>query len=127
MDLQSVSNSLSSGTLNTAKSIPATTKSSTEVSRITGEYQVLKEESRYRALSVSEEALVHTIEKANKAVEGAQQEFHYKIHKSTGELIVTVVNKDTKEVLHEVPPEKFIDLIEKLKELTVGAVIDEKR
>ncbi|MFC4811610.1 flagellar protein FlaG [Paenibacillus sp. GCM10023250] len=94
--------------------------------RVSGEYFALKEKSKTEALSVSEKALVDSINKANKAVQGTPHEFKYKVHESTGDIIVQVLNKDTHEVLHEVPSEKFIDLIEKLQELTVGAIIDEK-
>ncbi|MCJ8012750.1 flagellar protein FlaG [Paenibacillus sp. KQZ6P-2] len=92
-----------------------------------GEYSVLKEKSKGQILSVSEKALVNAIEKANKAAEGSQHEFNFKVHEATGDIIVQVVTRDTHEVIKEIPSEKLIDLVEKLKELTVGAIIDEKR
>jgi len=95
--------------------------------KVVGEYQELKVKSKSSILSVSERALMSSIDKANKAVQGTVHEFNYKIHKGTGALIVQIFNKETQELIHELPSEKFIDLVEKLKELTVGAIIDEKR
>ncbi|MFF2889986.1 flagellar protein FlaG [Paenibacillus sp. NPDC057967] len=95
--------------------------------RVSGEYQVLKTKSKNNILSVSEQALVKAIDKANQAVQGTEHSFNYKIHEATHQVIVQILDRNTKEVVHEIPSEKFIDLIEKLKELTVGAIIDEKR
>lgn len=98
-----------------------------QLTRVAGEYNVLREKGKHEILSVSEKALVSAIEKANKAVQGTEHEFNYKIHQATRQVIVQILDKNTHEVLHEIPSEKFINLIEKLKELTVGAIIDEKR
>ncbi|MDQ0116559.1 flagellar protein FlaG [Paenibacillus harenae] len=95
--------------------------------KVVGEYQELKVKSKSSILSVSEQALLSSIDMANKAVQGTVHEFNYKIHEGTGAVIVQIFNKETHELVHELPSEKFIDLVEKLKELTVGAIIDEKR
>lgn len=95
--------------------------------RIVGEYNVLKEKSKTEILSVSEKALMGAIEAANKAAEGSQHKFNFKLHEATGDFIIQVISSETREVLHEIPPEKLIDLVEKLKELAAGVFVDEKR
>ena len=117
MDIQSTSQHVQS----------LTAKNTTEPIKVAGEYFTLKEKSKTEILTVSEKALVNSINKANKAVQGTPHEFKYKLHQSTGDVIVQILNKDTHEVVHEVPSEKFIELVEKLQEFTVGAIIDEKR
>ena len=92
-----------------------------------GEYFVLKEKSKTEILSISENALLNSIDKANKAVQGTPHEFKYRLHQTTGDVIVQILNKETHEIIHEIPSEKFIELVEKLQELSVGAIIDEKR
>lgn len=77
-------------------------------------------------LSIAEEAIVKAIEKANKALAGVEKSFQYSVHEKTGDIVVKVVNQDTKEVIREIPPEKLIDLIVKLQEIS-GVIIDEKR
>jgi len=77
-------------------------------------------------LSIAEEAIVKAIEKANKALAGVEKSFQYSVHEKTGDIIVKVINQDTKEVIREIPPEKLIDLVLKLQEIS-GVIIDEKR
>ena len=51
-------------------------------------------------------------------------ELHFKIHEPTGEIIACIVNRETGEVIREIPPEKFLDMIAKLQELA-GILVDE--
>ncbi|GMK38268.1 hypothetical protein PCCS19_13220 [Paenibacillus sp. CCS19] len=102
-------------------------KATVEPIKSSGMYYELKEKSKFSILSISEKVLYDSIVKANKAVQGTEHEFKYKIHEATGQVIVQILNKETHDIIHELPSEKFIDLVEKLKELTVGAIIDEKR
>lgn len=48
------------------------------------------------------------------------------IHEETNRVTIKIVNKDTKEVLKEIPPEKTLDMLAKAWELA-GLMIDEKR
>lgn len=102
-------------------------KSEIPIIRASGEYTVLKEKSKKEILTVSEKALLGAIEKANKAAEGTGHSFNFKTHEATGTVIVQIMAANSEEVIHEIPSEKFIDLVEKLKELTIGAIFDEKR
>lgn len=91
------------------------------------DYGSLKEKQKYEGLTVSEEALIEAIEQVNKTLEGAPQRYEFRLHKSTGDLMIKIYNKETNELIREIPPEKMIDLVEKLQQLVVGAIIDEKR
>ncbi|WP_211220728.1 flagellar protein FlaG [Paenibacillus terrigena] len=77
-------------------------------------------------LSISDAALQKALEKVNKVLKGIETRLEYSVHKTTGDIMVKVINEDTKEVIREVPPEKIIDLVVKLQELS-GLIIDEKR
>lgn len=77
-------------------------------------------------LSLSDQAVKKAIEKANKAMDGYERKFEYKVHEKTGDLLVKVVNTETNEVVREIPNEKLLDLMDKLQELA-GINIDEKR
>ncbi len=48
------------------------------------------------------------------------------IHEKTNRVTIKIVDKKTKEVIKEVPPEKTLDLIAKAWELA-GIMVDEKR
>ena len=67
-----------------------------------------------------------TIESANKRMIGASSMFQYSIHESTKQIMIRVVDKETNELLLEIPPEKALDAIAKMWELA-GIFIDEKR
>lgn len=78
-------------------------------------------------LPVSERALIEAIERANRAIEGfAYTSFEYSIHPKTHAVMIKVLDRDTKQVIREIPPEKFQDLVAKLWELS-GIIVDERR
>jgi len=70
-------------------------------------------------------------EKIKKAVESinkkmANSEAIYGIHEGTNRVTIKIVDKDTKEVIKELPPEKTLDMIAKAWEMA-GILVDEKR
>ncbi|MFB4331574.1 flagellar protein FlaG [Paenibacillus sp. CR_12] len=90
-------------------------------------YHTLQDKSRTEPLSVSEKAVLDAINKVNRTLEGTPQRYEFKLHESTGNLIIKIYNKETNEIIRELPPEKMIELVEKLQQIVVGAIIDEKR
>lgn len=50
----------------------------------------------------------------------------YGIHEGTNRVTIKIVNKQTKEVIKELPPEKTLDMISRVWELA-GMLVDEKR
>ncbi|WP_058485987.1 flagellar protein FlaG [Defluviitalea phaphyphila] len=76
--------------------------------------------------TISEKAIINAIEKANKKLSGVKAEFEFTIHEKTKEIMVKVINKETKEVIREIPPEKILDMVAKLWEMA-GILVDEKR
>ena len=70
-------------------------------------------------------------EKIKKAVEQlnknmSHSEAVFGIHEETNRVTIKIVDKDTKEVIKELPPEKTLDMIAKAWELA-GILVDEKR
>lgn len=82
-------------------------------------------EKQGASVSVGEEQLIRTIEKAVKALQGPSTTLEVSIHEKTHSIMVKVLNKDTGELIREVPPEKTLDLVAKMMELA-GIIIDEK-
>lgn len=89
------------------------------------DYRELTQKNKYE-LSIDESLWIKMIEKANKAITGATCRFEYSIHEGTKEIMVKVINKDTQEVIREIPPEKILDMVAKMWEL-VGILVDERR
>ena len=70
-------------------------------------------------------------EKIRKAVEQlnknmSHSEAVFGIHEETNRVTIKIVDKDTKEVIKELPPEKTLDMIAKVWEMA-GILVDEKR
>ena len=75
------------------------------------------------------------IEKENERVKKAISEIsknldnsvaQFGIHEGTNRITIKIVDKDTKEVIKELPPEKTLDMIAKAWELA-GLMVDERR
>lgn len=75
--------------------------------------------------SPGQELLISRIEQAVKSLEGPQTTLDISIHDKTHEIMVKVLNKNTGEVIREVPQEKTLDLVAKMMELA-GILVDEK-
>ena len=75
---------------------------------------------------LGEAQLIKAIERANKALDGAQTTFEFSIHEKTKQIMVKVMDKEDGTVIREIPPEKTLDLVAKLWELA-GILVDERR
>ena len=64
------------------------------------------------------------VDDINKQIKNTRCSFKY--HEETNRISITVRDKDTDEVIREIPPEKALDMIAKAWELA-GLMVDEKR
>lgn len=70
-----------------------------------------------------EEDLAKSVDKLNKFLQEENLEATYEKHNVFGDIMIKVINKDTKEVVLEVPPKKILDLVAKMCEM-VGVIVD---
>ena len=84
---------------------------------------VLKESNEPVEGKASTEGLKRAVEEINKKVVNSEAVFG--VHDSTNRVTIKIVDKQTKEVLKEYPPEKTLDMIAKVWELA-GLLVDEK-
>ena len=70
------------------------------------------------------EQIKKAVEQLNKTM--THSEAVYGVHETTNRLTIKIVDKETKEVIKEVPPEKTLDMIAKIWEIA-GILVDEKR
>ena len=83
-------------------------------------------------LTKSMDAIEQENEKIRKAVAEMSKkmtsntEAIFGIHDETNRVTIKLVDKDTKKVIREIPPEKTLDMIAKVWELA-GILVDEKR
>ncbi len=74
--------------------------------------------------ATNNEQIRKAVEKMNKSMSNSEAIFG--IHDATNRVTIKIVDKETKEVLKEIPPEKTLDMIAKAWELA-GILVDEKR
>lgn len=72
----------------------------------------------------SNEKVRKAVEKLNKSM--ANSEAVFGIHEETNRVTIKIVDKGTKEVIKELPPEKTLDMIAKVWEMA-GILVDERR
>lgn len=83
------------------------------------------ENSRYETQrEISQEQIKKAVENINKNMSNSEAVFG--IHEETNRVTIKIVDKDTKEVIKELPPEKTLDMIAKAWELA-GILVDERR
>jgi flagellar protein FlaG len=82
-------------------------------------------EQQGEVISISDEQLVEAIQKAIKAVEGKTTSLEFSIHKETHRISVKVLDKETKELIREIPPEKNLDFLAALWK-KAGILIDDR-
>ncbi len=70
------------------------------------------------------ERIKKAVENLNKTLSNSEAIFG--IHDETNRVTIKIVDKETKEVIKEIPPEKTLDMIAKAWELA-GLLVDEKR
>lgn len=86
---------------------------------------IISEQRQVGKVSIGEEHLIRMIDKAVKSLQGPQTTLDISIHEKTHEIMVKVLNKETGELIREVPPEKTLDLVANMMEIA-GIIIDEK-
>ncbi len=84
------------------------------------EDQAKKERERV----ASEASIKEATNRANRSMERTRCEYSY--HKETKRVSIKVIDKDTDKVIREIPPEKSLDMLQKMWEMA-GILVDEKR
>lgn len=74
----------------------------------------------------SSEQLKKAIAEMNRKINNSNEEAVFGIHEKTNRITIKIVDKDTKEIIKEFPPEKTLDMIAKVWEMA-GILVDEKR
>ena len=86
--------------------------------------QVVEQDDR--ETSASEQHIKSEISKANNKLRNHNTKCEFGYHEETRRVTIKVLDKDTEEVIREIPPEKTLEMIEKMWELA-GFLVDERR
>jgi flagellar protein FlaG len=74
----------------------------------------------------AEKKLRNAVSEANNKLKGKRTGCEFTYHEESKRVSIKVIDKDTKEVIREIPPEESIEMIEKIWELA-GILVDERR
>ena len=85
-----------------------------------------QQEQTAKNSQVSPDQLKKMIEEMNKKINNSNEIAMFGIHEDTNRIMIKIMDKDTKEVIKEFPPEKTLDMIAKLWEMA-GILVDERR
>jgi len=113
------------------KPVDATTVSVTEAQQKGSDSKSKSEQGEAAGNSNYSQTVEQNQEKIKKAVEQLNKNLNnseaiFGIHEKTNRVTIKIVDKDSKKVLKEFPPEKTLDMIAKVWEIA-GIMVDEKR
>lgn len=102
------------------------TKSNNDnLENVTSVTALQKAELQGARVTPGDEQMIKKIDRILKAIQGPNTSFEMSVHKETNTVVVKVLNKDTGELIREIPPEKTLDLVAKFMEIN-GILIDER-
>ncbi|AUS28887.1 flagellar protein FlaG [Paenibacillus sp. P2(2022)] len=78
-----------------------------------------------RPVREDKDKIFEELKKAIDAIQGPQKALEFSVHKETHAVMIKVMNKETGELIREVPPEKMLDVAAKMMELA-GLIVDKK-
>ena len=111
-------------TADNAQPIDTTTVSVKEVDKEDDQNQSQNPDGQSQNQQPSNDQLKKAVEQMNKKMSNSEAVFG--IHEATNRVTIKIIDKDTKKVIKELPPEKTLDMIAKVWELA-GLMVDEKR
>lgn len=76
--------------------------------------------------NVSDSFIKKAVDKANESMVIQNRFLEFRIHEKTNEIIVRIIDSNTKEVIREIPSEKILDMFASMLELA-GLMVDERR
>lgn len=83
-------------------------------------------ENTHGQKEIDENYITEEIAKANEFLKKHNTKCTFDYHEETNRIIIRVIDRDTNEVIREIPPEKTLDAVQKMWELA-GLLIDERR
>lgn len=94
---------------------------------ITGSKNQAQNTSKFlndKASILNQKELNEALDNLNETVETYHKQLRFEYHEKAERMMVMVVDMATQEVIKEIPPEKIMEMVAKIKEM-VGIIIDE--
>jgi len=75
---------------------------------------------------VSPEALQKAVDDLSKGVQNLQRSLQFSVDERSGRTVIKVVDKDTKEVIRQIPEEQVLELAARLEERHAGMFVQDE-
>ncbi len=72
------------------------------------------------------EELDEAIQQMNRAAEAFNVELRFSIHEGTERVMVQVLNKQSQEIIREIPPERVLNMVAQIQDM-IGVFVDSRR
>ena len=108
--------------INSTADLPLRSNETTIINQTTDKNPVQTDNNQ----SVSEQQLDLLIEQGNKVLQRMDTRLQWSVNKESNQMIFKVMDTQTNEVLREIPPEKYLELVQNLCE-QVGLFLDERK
>lgn len=120
----SVSKSASTDAAQVESVVETSASSSVEMTAKAGDKKEDGQKKGKKEHQPSEATINDAVSSANRKMERTRCEYSY--HKETNRVSIKVFDADTNEVIREIPPEKSLDMLQKMWEMA-GILVDERR
>jgi flagellar protein FlaG len=124
MEITSTQGVKQAGDLNKVRSVSEPGAVQENKTRANHENTTLKPEKKKEKATPMEEVEKATRE-LNQYMDELKTSLGFSIHEKTKELMVNIINRDTKEVIKQIPPEELVTIREKMAELA-GILLNER-
>lgn len=92
---------------------------------VTGSADIPNEEEDQSQVT-SESRIKSAVKHANNQMKHAKTRCEFSYHEQTKRVSIRIIDRETQEVIREVPPEETLEMVEKMWELA-GILVDERR
>lgn len=83
-------------------------------------------EQKSPARELSDKEIAEVVDRLNSGVRDIHERLSFSYHEKTHRIVVKVLNRDTNEVIREIPPREAIKLLEHIQDF-LGLLVDEQR
>lgn len=70
-----------------------------------------------RTDKMDRDGLAAAVERAQKIADSQAQELSFSVHEKTGEVVVKIIDRESKEVIRQIPAEEMLRIAERMQEL----------
>lgn len=86
----------------------------------------LDQNSSQKDAAASRQQIKDAVSKVNSKLKSHRTRCEFAYHEETKRVSIKVIDKETEEIIREIPPEQTLEMVEKMWELA-GFLVDEKR